>query len=66
MINKVQFFVKALPHKRYHLYIKDLNDNFIFICTHADFSALGLNIKNFDDMQEGQLREVYLNLDKKT
>lgn len=60
--NKVKFFVKALADKKYHLYIEDKNGNFMFIGTHVDFDLLGLDIKDFVDMKEGQLREVYLNL----
>lgn len=61
--NKVKFFVKSLADKKYHLYIEDKNGNFMFIGTHVDFDLLGLDIKDFVDMKEGQLKEVYLNLD---
>lgn len=61
-INKVKFFVKAMGDNKYHLYIEDKNENFMFISTHVDFNSFGLDIKDFADMKEGQLREVYLNL----
>ena len=62
-INKVKFFVKAMGDEKYHLYIEDKNENFMFISTHVDFNSFGLDIKDFADMKEGQLREVYLNLE---
>lgn len=61
--NKVKFFVKAIGDNKYHLYIEDKNENFIFISTHLDFNSFNLDIKDFTDMKEGQLREVYLNLE---
>ena len=60
--NNIRFFVKSMQDKKCQLYIKDKNDNFVFISTCANFDSFGLDIKDFADMKEGQLREVYLNL----
>ena len=60
--NNIRFFVKAMQDKKCQLYIKDKNDNFVFISTCTNFDSFGLDIKDFSDMKEGQLREVYLNL----
>ena len=62
--NKVRFFVKAVRDDMYWLYIKDKKGNISFIGLDEDFNNLwGLNPDDFNDMKEGQIREVFINLE---
>lgn len=62
--NKVRFFVKAVRADMYWLYIKDKKGNISFIGLDEDFNNLwGLNPDDFNDMKEGQIREVFINLE---
>ena len=63
--NKVRFFVKAVRDDMYWLYIKDKKGNISFIGLDEDFNnSWGLNPDDFADMKEGQLREVFINLEE--
>ena len=62
--NKVRFFVKAVRDDMYWLYIKDKKGNISFIGLDEDFNNLwGLNPDDFADMKEGEIREVFINLE---
>ena len=61
-MNKVQFFVKRISTCCYHLCIKSKNNLYIIV-TELSFSDLGLNTDDFADMKEGEIREVFLNLE---
>ena len=62
--NKVRFFVKAVRDDMYWLYIKDKKGNISFIGLDEDFNnSWGLNPDDFADMKEGQIREVFINLE---
>lgn len=62
--NKVRFFVKAVRDDMYWLYIKDKKGNISFIGLDEDFNNLwGLNPDDFADMKEGEVREVFINLE---
>lgn len=63
--NKVRFFVKAVRDDMYWLYIKDKTGNISFIGLDEDFNNLwGLNPEDFADMKEGEIREVFINLEE--
>ena len=63
--NKVRFFVKAVRDDMYWLYIKDKKGNISFIGLDEDFNNLwGLNPDDFTDMKEGEIREVFINLEE--
>ena len=62
--NKVRFFVKAVRDDMYWLYIKDKKGNISFIGLDEDFNnSWGLNPADFIDMREGEIREVFINLE---
>lgn len=62
--NKVRFFVKAVRDGMGWLYIKDKKGNILFISLDENFNNLwGLNPDDFADMKEGEIREVFLNLE---
>lgn len=72
--NKVRFYI-AKPSKYYeHLYIgkpRRIFSNGKFLFKSADkgrfitdnLAAYGLNPRDFDNMKEGEIREVFLNLE---
>ena len=60
--NKVRFFVERITYHCYTLYVKS-NDGLCAITTIMAFKKFGLNPDDFADMKEGQLREVFINLE---
>ena len=60
--NNVRFFVKRVSIYQYSLCIKGKNNLYIIV-TELSFSDLGLNTDDFADMKEGEIREVFLNLE---
>ena len=62
--NKVRFFVKAVRDDMYWLFIKDKKGNISFIGLDENFNNLGgLNPDDFAAMKEGEIREVFINLE---
>ena len=62
--NNVRFFVKAVRDDMYWLFIKDKKGNISFIGLDEDFNnSWGLNPDDFADMKEGEIREVFINLE---
>ena len=60
--NKVQFFVEKETSNSYLLYIKH-KDGICYICSNNSFKKFGLNPNDFADMKEGEIREVFINLE---
>ena len=61
--NKVRFFVEREVPKNYFLYIRH-KDGMWYMCSDYHFKLFGLNPDDFADMKEGQLREVFINLEE--
>ena len=60
--NKVRFFVEREVPKNYFLYIRH-KDGMWYMCSDYHFKLFGLNPDDFADMKEGEIREVFLNLE---
>ena len=60
--NKVRFFVEKEVSNRYLLYIKN-KEGICYICSDNSFKKFGLNPDNFADMKEGEIKEVFINLE---
>ena len=61
--NKVRFFVEKEISNSYFLYIEN-KGGMCYICSNNFFKKFGLNSGDFADMKEGQLREVFINLEE--
>ena len=60
--NKVRFFVEKEVANRYLLYINN-KEGICYICSDNSFKKFGLNQDDFADMKEGEIREVFINLE---
>ena len=60
--NNVRFLVKRISTYCYHLCIKCKYNQYIIV-TELSFSDFGLNTDDFADMKNGEIREVFLNLE---
>ena len=60
--NKVRFFVERITYHYSALYVKS-NDGLCTITTAMIFKKFGLNPDDFTDMKEGEIREVFINLE---
>ena len=60
--NKVRFFVEKEISNSYFLHIGN-KDGMCYICSNDLFKKCGLNPEDFADMKEGQIREVFINLE---
>ena len=60
--NKVRFFVERVISDNYVLYIEGKN-RLYSIASARLFENFGLNPDDFADMKEGQIREVFINLE---
>ena len=61
--NKVRFFVKAVGDNMPWLYIQKKNGDLELVACDNGFKDFGLNPLDFADMKEGQVREVFINLE---
>ena len=61
--NKVRFYVKADIDNIPWLYIQKRNGNLELVASNNGFKDFGLNPLDFADIKEGQIREVFLNLE---
>ena len=59
--NKVRFFVEKEVSNRYLLYIKN-KEGICYICSDNSFKKFGINLDDFADMKEGEIREVFITL----
>ena len=62
--NKVRFYVKADIDNIPWLYIQKKNGDLELVASNNGFKDFGLNTDDFADMKEGQLREVFINLEE--
>ena len=60
--NKVRFFVEREVPKNYFLYIRH-KDGMCYMCSDYHFKLFGLNPDDFADMEVGEIREVFINLE---
>lgn len=60
--NRVRFFVKRVISDNYLLYIGGKDRQYPIASTSL-FENLGLNPDDFADMKEGEIREVFINLE---
>lgn len=61
--NKVRFFVKKMDYDYHSFYIKNKQGNKRINLGIYPISYFGLNPDDFADMKEGEVREVYLDLE---
>ena len=61
--NKVRFFVKKMDYDYYSFYIKNKQGNKRINLGIYPMSYFGLNPDDFADMKEGEIREVFINLE---
>ena len=60
--NKVRFFVERVISDNYFLYINGKDKQYP-LASERLFKDFGLNPEDFADMKEGEIREVFLNLE---
>ena len=60
--NKVRFFVERVISDNYFLYINGKDKQYP-LASERLFKDFGLNPDDFADMKEGEIREVFLNLE---
>ena len=61
--NRVRFFVKKASDVTYRLYFKNKDGYNSLIGITEEFYLWGLNLDDFEDMKEGEIREVFINLE---
>lgn len=61
--NKVRFFVKAVGDNIPWLYIQKKNGDLELVACDDGFKDFGLNPADFAAMKEGEIREVFINLE---
>ena len=60
--NKVRFFVEKEISNSYFLYIEN-KGGMCYICSNDFFKKFGLNPDDFANMKNGEIREVFINLE---
>lgn len=60
--NKVKFFIEKETSNRYLLYIKN-KEGICYICSDNSFKKFDLNPDDFINMKEGEIKEVFINLE---
>ena len=61
--NKVRLFVKAVGDNMPWLYIQKKNGDLELVACDNGFKDFGLNPADFAAMKEGEIREVFINLE---
>lgn len=61
--NKVRFYVNADIDNIPWLYIQKKNGDLELVTSNSGFKDFGLNPLDFADIKEGEIREVFLNLE---
>ena len=61
--NKVRFYVKAVIDNIPWLYIQKKNGDLELVASNNGFKDFGLNPLDFTDIKEGEIREVFINLE---
>ena len=62
-MNKVHFYVIAIENNMPWLYIQRSTGELDLITYTDNFTNYGLNPEDFDNMKEGEIREVFINLE---
>ena len=62
--NNVRFFVKKQTSECYLLYLKGKGKLHYFIVQDSFFKDFGLNPEDFADMEDDEIRYVFLNLEE--
>ena len=61
--NNVRFYVKKSNFHPPKLFVVYRNHKSAHICYYDRFHLFGLNQKDFSDMKDGEVREVFINLE---
>lgn len=61
--NKVRFYVKADIDNIPWFYIQKKNRDLELVASNSGFKDFGLNPLDFADIKEGEIREVFINLE---
>ena len=61
--NNVRFFVKKQTSENYLLFLKGKGKLCYFIVQDYFFKEFGLDPEDFADMKEGEIREVFINME---
>lgn len=61
--NKVRFYVKADIDNILWLYIQKKNGDLELVASNKRFKDFGLNPLDFADIKEGEIREVFINME---
>ena len=61
--NKVRLFVEAIGYNIHWLYIQKRNGDLELVASNNGFKDFGLNPLDFADIKEGEIREVFINLE---
>ena len=62
-MNKVRFYVKADIDNIPWLYIQKKNGDLELVASNNGFKDFGLNPLDFTEIKEGEIREVFINLE---
>ena len=61
--NKVRFYVWAIGNNIPWLYIQKKNGDLELVASNNGFKDFGLNPLDFADIKEGEIREVFINME---
>ena len=61
--NKVHFYVKREHRNRFTLWVGKTISSSFFVFADGFFKEFNLNPDDFADMKEGEIREVFINLE---
>ena len=62
-VNRVHFYVKREHRNRFTLWVGKTISSSYFVFADRFFKYFNLNPEDFADMKEGEIREVFLNLE---
>ena len=62
-VNRVHFYVKRERRNRFTLWVGKTISSSYFVFADRFFKYFNLNPDDFADMKEGQIREVFINLE---
>ena len=61
-VNRVHFYVKRERRNRFTLWVGKTISSSYFVFADRFFKYFNLNLDDFADMKEGEIREVFINL----
>ena len=62
-VNRVHFYVKREHRNRFTLWVGKTISSSYFVFADRFFKYFNLNLDDFADMKEGQIREAFINLE---